>query len=223
MVPVMLSIDEVRSALDRHVVVDHPALPGRTNHLSAGVLLPLQWTSEGVEILLTRRPATMKQHPGEVSFPGGKPEPTDLDLEATALRETREELGVERLSVLGSLCSMPVFTSDFRLHPYVGVVHDTELRPEPAEVAEVVRFDVLEWVQPGRIEGIPYAFKEASGVSPVFRFGSAMVFGATAHSLVEFLEIVAPLLTGAPLPPPRVGGIDWADVTAWAEKSAAGG
>jgi 8-oxo-dGTP pyrophosphatase MutT (NUDIX family) len=216
----MLSIDDVRSALRLHRVVDHPALPGRRNHLDAGVLVPLQWRSDGVDVLLTLRTATLSLHAGEVSFPGGRPDPGDDGLEATALREAREELGISDVDVLGPLCSMPVYTSDYRLHPFVAAVHDTTLRPQPTEVAEVLRFDVARWVQPGAIEGIPYTVKGMDGLSPLFRAGARLVFGATAHTLFELLEVLAPSLTGRPLPQPTISALGWQDVIDWVDSGA---
>ncbi len=217
----MLSADDVRDALQRHEVVEHPALPGRTNHLSAGVLVPLQWRDGGVDVLLTRRAATLSRHPGEVSFPGGRRDPGDTDLRHTALREAREELGITAPRVLGPLCSMPVFTSDYRLHPWVAEVRDAELVPQPGEVAEVIRFDLLALCEPGRVEGIRWSFDGQEGISPIFPGPSdTLVFGATAHSLHELLAVVAPIVTGAPLGPLRAGPLSWDDVTAWAARAA---
>jgi len=216
----MFSADDVHDALRAHPVVEHPALPGRRNHLSAGVLVPLAWRDGGVDVLLTRRTRTLSRHAGEVSFPGGRRDPTDADLRETALREAREELGIHAPRVLGALCSMPVFTSDYRLHPWVAEVRDEELVPQPAEVAEIIRFDLLGLCAAG-VEGIHWEFDGRRGVSPVFRGPSdTLVFGATAHTLHELLEVVAPVAIGAALPPLRRSPLTWGDVTAWADAAA---
>jgi 8-oxo-dGTP pyrophosphatase MutT (NUDIX family) len=218
----MISIDDVRSALRRHLVIHHPALPGRRNHLDAGVMVPLQWGSDGVHVLLTRRASTLSLHAGEVSFPGGRPDPEDADLEATACREAQEELGIAEVDVLGPLSSMPVYTSDYRLHPFVAAVHDETIEPQPSEVAEVLRLDVAALVGQGDIEAIPYTFKGMDGLSPLFRAGAdSLVFGATAHTLLELLEVLAPLITGEPLPRPTISALGWQDVIDWAARSAA--
>ena len=68
-----------------------PALPGRTNHLEAGVLVPLVWSDQPT-ILAILRAADLRRHANEVAFPGGKPEPEDSDIVATALREAGNRL-----------------------------------------------------------------------------------------------------------------------------------
>ena len=85
--------DQVAAALAEHVRKDMAALPGRHNTLRAGILVPLVWRGE-LECVLTERCAKLRHHGGEVSFPGGRPEPDDVDLAATAVRETHEEIGV---------------------------------------------------------------------------------------------------------------------------------
>lgn len=219
----MVSPDDVSDALRDHLVVDHPALPGRTNHLSAGVLVPLQWRSDRIDVLLTRRTTTLSRHAGEVSFPGGRRDPEDRDLRDTALREAREELGIHNPRVLGGLCSMPVFTSDFRLHPTVAQVLDDTLVPEPGEVAEVIPLDLAALCVPGAGEGIQYEFQGDMGISPIFRGPSdTLIFGATAHTLRELLQVLCLRISGAPLSPLVVSPLSWEDVTAWADAAAAG-
>jgi len=84
-----------------------------------------------------QRPQTLSHHPGEVSFPGGRPEPGE-DLLQTALREAREELGITPVRLLGRLSSRPVYTSHFRLEPWVAQVPGYPTDANPGEVARVV-------------------------------------------------------------------------------------
>ena len=73
--------------------------------MRAGVLVPLIPSTNGVEILLTRRTDTVLTHKGQISFPGGQREETDVETIETALRESYEEIGLEpsRVMVLGEL------------------------------------------------------------------------------------------------------------------------
>ena len=65
------------------------------NLIEAAVLIPIVERNDGLKVILTKRSNNLKQHPGQISFPGGKSEKTDKSLVATALRETREEIGIK--------------------------------------------------------------------------------------------------------------------------------
>lgn len=106
----------------------------------AAVLAPLFWRGGEPFAYLTRRPMTLRTHPGQISFPGGGREPADLTPLHTALRETHEELGIQPsdVEVLGLLGAMPTVTS-FWVTPFVGVVpEDVKLSPNPGEIEEVL-------------------------------------------------------------------------------------
>lgn len=208
--------EALRAALAAHRPVEYPALPGRTNHLRAGVLVPIMWRPAPAAIL-TLRPARMRRHGGEVSFPGGKPEPQDLDLVDTALREAREELGLAGAQVLGALSSIPLFTSDYRLEPFVAAVPEQALRPAPAEVEEVLFMDLRETLSREAIEAVAYQHEGQEALSPVFHPGGHVLYGATAHAFLELLQVVAPLL-GLSVPPLRAGALGWGDIMRGAER-----
>jgi 8-oxo-dGTP pyrophosphatase MutT (NUDIX family) len=186
--------------------VDHPALPGRKNHLSCGVLIPIRWMPEP-EVVLTLRPPQL-QHGGEVCFPGGRPDEGDEDMGETALREAREELGIEDPTVLGRLSSMPLYTSDYRLEPFVADIGDQALDPAPAEVAEVIVLDLRTTLRLPHIDALPFQWKGETQHSPVFDAGAHLLYGATAHSFLELLQVVAPLM-GERVPPMVSGRHEW--------------
>jgi len=105
----------------------------------AAVLIPIVQRPTGLTILLTQRTAHLRDHAGQVSFPGGRCEPTDASSQATALRESREEVGIEPAQV-EVLATLPdYFTSTgFRVTPVVGLVMPPlNLRLDDFEVAEV--------------------------------------------------------------------------------------
>jgi 8-oxo-dGTP pyrophosphatase MutT (NUDIX family) len=110
----------------------HPA-PAR-----ASVLVPLVQRDD-LTVLLTQRTDHLTNHPGQISFPGGRAEPADADTAATALREAHEEIGLEphRVELLGT---MPTYTTGtgFVVTPVVGLLPpDLTLRADPFEVASV--------------------------------------------------------------------------------------
>ena len=200
----------VRQVVAAHVPQHMPPLPGRTNSVHAAVLVPLCWRKP-LGVVVTLRAASLREHAGEFSFPGGRRERGDAGLVDTAIRETREELGVDRIDILGPLASIPVYTSEHRLFPFVGRIDSGEIQANKAEVAKVVRLDVMELLCLDKIDGIPFEWKDGTHMSPVFRVNEKPLFGATAHTLYELLSILAPL---AKMDVPRLeaGRFQWRDL-----------
>jgi 8-oxo-dGTP pyrophosphatase MutT (NUDIX family) len=102
----------------------------------AAVLVPLVERSEGFTVLLTERSAALKDHAGQISFPGGRIEQGDTDAWAAALREAWEEIGLaaDRVDFAGYLPDQRIMTG-FRVTPVVGFVRtDYDLQLDAAEV-----------------------------------------------------------------------------------------
>ncbi len=202
--------DDFAAALARHTKLALDPLPGRKNHLSTGVLVPLRFTPEPT-CIVTVRSAALRHHAGEVCFPGGRPDPADRDLCATALREAREELGIDAARVLGELSSMPLYTSDYRLHPFVAAVAEAPLRPSEREVAEVLLVPLRHELERGIADAIPWSHEDQHGLSPAFALGRHVMFGATAHTFYELLCVAAPLF-GLDAPTLSPGRFQWSDL-----------
>lgn len=172
--PVPIDLDSLRrlfSAPRREGAVP-AAYAGETRHPGgevrpAAVLMPLVDRSQGLTVLFTRRTAHLRSHAGQISFPGGRSEPQDASPAETALRETREEIGLDasRVEVLGFLPSQYTTRSGFIVTPVVGAVRPPfELRPDKSEVDEVFE--------------VPLAFL----MDPAnHRQGSIVVEGETRH------------------------------------------
>jgi 8-oxo-dGTP pyrophosphatase MutT (NUDIX family) len=114
--------------------------PGREGDpRPAAVLVPLVNRAEGLHVLLTQRSADLPDHPGQISFPGGRIEPEDASIAHAALREAHEEIGLpsERVSVIGQLSTYDTVTG-YRVTPVVGWVEPPfDVHPDPVEVADV--------------------------------------------------------------------------------------
>jgi 8-oxo-dGTP pyrophosphatase MutT (NUDIX family) len=105
----------------------------------AAVLIPIVDRPEGLTILLTRRSDQLVDHPGQVSFPGGRIEPEDPDPEHAALREAFEEIRLEpeRVQIIGRLPTYETVTG-YEITPVIGLVQPPfELVADPVEVADI--------------------------------------------------------------------------------------
>jgi len=180
-------------AVERRIV-DRP-----TAH--ASVLIPLVLREE-LTVLLTQRTDHLHDHPGQISFPGGRVEPEDADAVATALREAREEIGLaaDDVDVLGEL---PTYTTGtgFVVTPVVGLVQpDRALHPDPFEVAEVFEVPLAFLMNPAHhrrhrveVDGIGREFLSMPWDAPAPEGGTRRYFiwGATAamlRNLYRFLS-----------------------------------
>ena len=202
--------EDVRAALSRWPKTNPPPHAGRKNHRHAGVMVPLRWRTD-LECLFILRAAHLRNHASEIGYPGGRPEPEDADIQATAVREAREELGITGAEILGRMSSVPLFTSDFRLEPFVAVLEQDTLTPDPGEVAEVLSLGIGAILSRPHIDAMPFTGWGTPMLSPVFEIGAHRLFGATAHSFLELLRILAPLMERE-VPPLVPGRFTWRDI-----------
>ncbi|MFT6916300.1 MAG: 8-oxo-dGTP pyrophosphatase MutT (NUDIX family) [Motiliproteus sp.] len=118
--------------------------------IKAAVLIPIVVRPEGLTVLLTRRTKHLSNHPGQISFPGGRTEADDADAEQAALRETKEEIGLasERIQVLGRLDDY-ITRTGFVVTPVVGLVSPPfELKLDAFEVDEAFEVPLAFLVNP---------------------------------------------------------------------------
>lgn len=107
----------------------------------AAVLAPVFRDPEGVLRILLLLRTDRGVHGGQLGLPGGRPEPGDSDLLATALREAEEEVGLHpaHVEVLAALDPLETRATGFRVHPFLGrVPADVEWQPQPDEVARLL-------------------------------------------------------------------------------------
>jgi 8-oxo-dGTP pyrophosphatase MutT (NUDIX family) len=174
----------------------HPELrpPTQTAAVEAAVLLPIILRSEPT-ILFTQRTANLARHSGQVSFPGGRSEASDLSPLETALRETREETGIDAsfVSVAGYLPRYRTGTG-FDISPVVGVLSEGfTLAPDPNEVAEAFESPLSFFLDPSNRRRETRVWGGRERTFYVFTPEGRTIWGATAAILVDF----ASRLTGA--------------------------
>jgi 8-oxo-dGTP pyrophosphatase MutT (NUDIX family) len=159
--------------------------------VEAAVLLPLYGWPDDPGLVFTERRADLRRHAGEISFPGGRRDPGDADLQATALREAEEEIALDpaQVKIGDALPPTRTFVTNYVVHPFVGYVphpRELDLRPNPTEVETVLTFS-LELLREGyemrRLirRGVPIH-------TPTYEVEGQLIWGATARILSDLLQ-----------------------------------
>ncbi len=158
--------------------------------IPAGVLIPVIQRPAGLSLLLTQRAAELKHHAGQVSFPGGRMEEADAHIEATALRETFEEIGVpqQAVCVIGYLRPMPTITG-YAVTPIVGVVDATiEFDLDHTEVEYVFEVPLTFLQDPANKQMVEREVLGTTATLAEFHYDGERIWGATAFIILEFIK-----------------------------------
>jgi 8-oxo-dGTP pyrophosphatase MutT (NUDIX family) len=151
------------------------------------VLVPIVARAAAPTVLFTQRTAHLKNHSGQISFPGGRAEIDDAAPEQTALRETWEEIGLaaERIELLGRLPDYHTRTG-YRVTPVVGIVATPfDLNPDDNEVAEVFEVPLAFLLDPANLQRHSREFEGEQRYFFAIPFGHRYIWGATAGMLVN--------------------------------------
>lgn len=156
----------------------------------AAVLFPIVLRDGGQTVLLTQRTAHLRDHAGQISFPGGRVEAEDLSPSHTALRETEEEIGLsrERIEILGFLPEYRTGTG-FRVTPVVALVQPPfDLLPDPFEVAEVFEVPLAFLLDPVNHQQHSLHYRGALRNYFAMPYGDYFIWGATAGMIRSLSE-----------------------------------
>lgn len=158
----------------------------------AAVLVPLIDRPDGLTVLLTHRTAHLANHAGQVSFPGGRVDLADCDVEETALRETQEEIGLDRshARIIGRLDTY-ITRTGFAVTPVVAVIDPPfELTPDPFEVAEVFEVPLSFLLDPNNHQLCSREFEGTVRYFYAMPYGRHYIWGATAGILMNLYELL---------------------------------
>lgn len=198
-----MSTPELRRELARVLESDpRPELAPGDRHAA---VLALLIEDPQLALLFTERSRSLSRHAGEVSFPGGLADPDDRDLAATALRETQEEIGVERAAVdlLGALPAVHTFVSGILVTPFVGAIATLPLlRVAEAEIERVVTVPIREL---DRVEEVRELHREGGRVWHGWWYETpdATIWGATGFMVHALLELMREEIPWVMVPRPR--------------------
>ena len=158
----------------------------------AAVLVPLVERDDGFHVLLTRRTEHLRDHAGQISFPGGRIEPEDASVEAAALREAEEEIGLaaDAVEISGRVGCYRTGTGCL-VHPVVGLLTPPlTLRPDPFEVAEIFEVPLSHFLDPENHR--PHVMEHGGRRYQLYAmpYGDYYIWGATAGMLRSLYLVV---------------------------------
>jgi 8-oxo-dGTP pyrophosphatase MutT (NUDIX family) len=157
-------------------------------HTDAAVLVPMHGWPDNAGLVFTERRSDLSRHAGEISFPGGRRDKGE-ELLDTALREAEEEIGLspERVEVVGALPPIGTFVTNYKVHPFVGLIEEgLRFEPNPAEVESVLVAsldDLVAAYAKRRLvrRGVPIK-------TDTYEVGDKLIWGATARILRDLFE-----------------------------------
>ncbi|HDZ14590.1 hypothetical protein LCGC14_0827450 [marine sediment metagenome] len=149
-------------------------------------------------LLILRQPHPKDVHSNQIGFPGGKVEVTDSDIEATALRETWEEVGIspENIEVIRAFSSIYIPPSNFEVYPFMGLCRNAQVFvPQVSEVADLIEVSLTDFLDDTNLFSETLTTSYAQNVSvPAFKLNGYTVWGATGMMLNEMRTLLKEIL-----------------------------
>jgi len=156
----------------------------------AAVLIPLLLGGGELTVFFTERPETMKEHPGQISFPGGRQNAGDATLMKTALREAKEEIGLDPalVRIVGGLNSYRTITG-YAIDPVIGLVEEGFTpRLDSTEVADVFEAPLAFFLDKANARKHTRLYRGKPRPYYAFDFEGRFIWGATAAMLINLRE-----------------------------------
>jgi 8-oxo-dGTP pyrophosphatase MutT (NUDIX family) len=160
---------------------------------NAGVLILLYPNNNQLYTVCIKRTEYEGPHSGQISFPGGQFEPEDHTLEHTALRESKEEIGIDpkKVNILGQLTPLHIPVSNFYVFPFVGFYPSVpKFKRDPIEVEKIIEISLSDLLNSKNCTLQEFHDGELAFTAPVYKPKELAIWGATAMIMSEFLEVV---------------------------------
>lgn len=190
-VPARWTVDDLLAPI---VAQPAPITPSFPDPRLSAVLIALHEGEHGAEVLLTRRSMDLRNHRGEISFPGGRMDPGETPTQ-TALREAHEEVGLDPTlpRVVGELAHLSTLVSRSYIVPIVSVLPERPtLVPRSPEVDRVLWITIEDLTREGTYRMERWGDPPMDRPLHFFELDDETVWGATARMLVELLTGVGP-------------------------------
>ena len=160
---------------------------GHDDFRPAAVLVPMFWKNEEIHVLLTKRSEKLKHHSGQVSFPGGGFDETDITIRQAAIRETREEIGIAEdfIDVVGYLDAIETI-SGFYVTPFVAILKDGfKIIKNRDEVSEVFSVPLSFFIDEKNCQQQTASYKGKNVNYYVYQHEKYTIWGVTAEIIVK--------------------------------------
>lgn len=166
--------------------------PNETTRRS-GVLILFYPKGEDIYLPLILRPQYDGVHGGQMAFPGGRAELKDKNIQATALREAQEEIGIKAsdVKIIGNLTELYINPSNLLCQPVLGYInYRPDFYPDEREVADILEVPLSDFVNPDTVQTRLVEARGYKFETPGFIIQEQIVWGATAMMVAELIEIM---------------------------------
>ena len=164
----------------------------KNNSTPAAVLILLYLEDNEIHFFLTKRSNELEHHKGQISLPGGTQEENE-ELTHTALRETQEEIGINKtsISIIGSMTPLFVPVTGFMIHPFIGYSSNKlEPTPDPSEVEAIFSVNISDLLNETNQTIEKRNIRGYDVEVPYFKLNNYEVWGATSMILSEFRDLI---------------------------------
>ena len=181
-------LDKLKKRLadrDRMRIVDNTLV-------SAAVLVPVFFHDNEYHLLFTKRTDRLRDHKGQICFPGGRCEDCDESSLETALRESFEEIGLdpEKVDIIGALDDKPTMHTNYLITPYTGYIPwPADLTIDPVEVARIITVPVSALLKEDALKPEDDPLNDGTSEGFFYYRDGNIIWGATARVLKQFLEL----------------------------------